>query len=114
MHQLGGVRDGAAERLRDSLMPQTHAKQGFMDLRSPANGIDNDPGFCGGAGSRRDEKAVVLGSHCENGIKVILVIADYGCFGSELLQISDEGEHKTIVIIDNQDAGHGFSFGKRR
>jgi len=109
VHQLGGVRDGAAKRLRDSLMPQTHAKQGFMSLRSPANGIDNDPGFCGGAGARGDEHAVVFFGELDNGVEFVFVVTDDGGFSAELLDVADEGEDEAVVVVDDKDAGHGTS-----
>ncbi len=53
----------------------------------------------------------MLCCECEHGVEVVFIVADYGGFGTELLQVSHKGEDETIVVVDNEDACHGFLSG---
>ena len=65
VHEFGGVGDGAAECFRDGLVAEAYAQQRLLRFGCPADGVDDDAGFCGGAGAWGDKYAVVFFSELD-------------------------------------------------
>ena len=100
-----GSNDGDADRTRDCLMPEADPEQraAFGDA---GGGEDNrNPGRVGVAGAGREEKAV--DRTVERGGEREAVALDHLDRCSEDKQIVDQREGKAVVIVDDQEGGHG-------
>ena len=106
VHQFRGVGHRSAEGLRDGLVAEADPEQRNPVSQRNAHHGDRDSGGRWRTGSRRDQHAIELGDELFELTGGDLVVANHSSRCPELLQVSVQGVDETVVVVDNEDAGH--------
>ena len=111
VHEIGRTHHIATHRLANRLMPQAHAQDRDVGLKS-VDHREAHTSFGGRARAGREHNGVRR--HCRDFIEGDLVVAHDGDVCAEFAQEVDEIVGEAVVIIDDESTGHVRDFPLRQ
>lgn len=102
MEEFGRPADRCAGDNPECLVAKADPEHRLNPLRTRLDHCHRDTRLLGSSGAGRNEDAVETRAIARGD----RVVADDLGLGTELLQVPDDREHKTVVVVDNEDPGH--------
>lgn len=109
VHEFGRRGDGSPEGLSDRLVSETHTERRHPQPRGDAHGIDRRSSIGRCTWARREHHRVVRRHQLLESGGIRRIRFDHVGVCAELLQVSDQGVHEAVVVVDHEHSRHSTS-----